>query len=82
MCNSFYNEHIDTTGNLDIMMPMYNFIEHSDNYSDACGSLWQFKRDESPMNNGNPINIAIIHRHLNTNQVFQEKQLLLLVIIE
>ena len=27
-------------------MPMYNLIEYSDNYSDACGSLWQFKRDE------------------------------------
>ena len=27
-------------------MPMYNLIEHSDNYSDTSGSLWQFKRDE------------------------------------
>ena len=27
-------------------MPMYNFIEYSDNYSDTSGSLWQFKRDE------------------------------------
>ena len=27
-------------------MPMYNLIEYSDNYSDASGSLWQFKRDE------------------------------------
>ena len=27
-------------------MPMYNLIEYSDNYSDASGSLWNFKRDE------------------------------------
>ena len=27
-------------------MPMYNFIEYSDNYSDTSGRLWQFKRDE------------------------------------
>ena len=27
-------------------MPMYNFIEYSDNYSDASGSLWNLKRDE------------------------------------
>ena len=27
-------------------MPMYNLIEYSDNYSDASGSLWQFKRDK------------------------------------
>ena len=25
---------------------MYNLVEHSDNYSDTSGSLWQFKRDE------------------------------------
>ena len=27
-------------------MHMYNLIEYSDNYSDICGSLRQFKRDE------------------------------------
>ena len=27
-------------------MPMYNFIEYSDNYSDTSGSLLNFKRDE------------------------------------
>ena len=32
-------------------MPMYNLIEYSDNYSNASGSLWQFKRDEVPANN-------------------------------
>ena len=39
---------------------MYNLIDYSDNYSDTSGSLWQFKRDESPMNDAeNPINVAI-----------------------
>ena len=28
-------------------MPMYNLIEYSDNYYNACGSLWQIKRDET-----------------------------------
>ena len=41
-------------------MLMYNLIEYSDNYSDSSGSLYQFKRDESPMNNdGNPLNVAL-----------------------
>ena len=41
-------------------MPMYNLIEYSDNYADSSGSLCQFKRDESPMNNaGNPLNVAL-----------------------
>ena len=52
------DEHTDTAENLDIAMPMYNLIEYSDIYSDTCGSLWQFKRDEKNMNNGNPDNVC------------------------
>ena len=37
---------------------MYNLIEYGDNYSDTSGSLWQFKRDEQNMNDGNPDNIT------------------------
>ena len=33
-------------------MPTYNLLEYSDNYSDSSGSLYQFKRDERPPNNG------------------------------
>ena len=41
-------------------MPMYNLIEHSNNYADSSGSLYQFKRDESPINDaGNPNNVAL-----------------------
>ena len=40
------DEHAETAENLDIIMPMYNLLEHSDNYADSSGSLWQFKRDE------------------------------------
>ena len=41
-------------------MPMYNLIEYSNNYSDTSGSLWQFKRDESPLtNDGNSDNFSI-----------------------
>ena len=41
-------------------MPMYNLIEYSDNYADSSGSLYQFKRDESPTNyDGNLLNVAL-----------------------
>ena len=54
------NKHVETAENLDIIMPMYNLIEYSDNYADSSGSLYQFKRDESPMNDaGNPLNVAL-----------------------
>ena len=36
------------------IMPMYNLIEYSDNYSDTSGSLRQFKRDELPIGVINP----------------------------
>ena len=53
------DEHVDKADNLDIIMPMYNLTEYSDNYSDTSGSLWQFKRDKSPVTNvGNPENAS------------------------
>ena len=48
-CNLEINdEHIDTGENLDIVMPMYNLIEYSDNYEDSSATLYQYKRDEPP----------------------------------
>ena len=45
------DEHVDNADNLDIVMPMYNLTEYSDNYLDTSGSLWQFKSHGSPVNN-------------------------------
>ena len=54
-----HNPHVDNADNLDIIMAMYNLIEYSDNYSDTSGSLWQFKRDELPIQNaGNPDDVS------------------------
>ena len=48
-CNLEINdEHIDTAENLNIVMPMYNLIEYSDNYQDSSATLYQYKRDELP----------------------------------
>ena len=48
-CNLEINhEHVDTAENLDIVMPMYNLIEYSDNYQDSSSTLYQYKRDEPP----------------------------------
>ena len=48
-CNSEINdEHVYTAENLDIVMPMYNLIEYSDNYQDSSATLYQYKRDEPP----------------------------------
>ena len=48
-CNLEINdEHVDAVENLDIVMPMYNLIEYSDNYQDSSATLYQYKRDEPP----------------------------------
>ena len=36
-------------------MPMYNLIEHSDNYSETSGSLWQYYKDEPFLDNNDAI---------------------------
>ena len=50
------DEHVEKAEDLDIVMPMYNLLEHSDNYQDSTGSLYQFQRDKPPDDNANVAN--------------------------
>ena len=46
-CISKINDtEIDNVHDIDIVMPMYNSIEYSNNYSKTSGSLWQYYKDE------------------------------------
>ena len=40
------NTLIDNAEDLDIVMPMYNLLEYSKNYSKTTGSFWNYYRDE------------------------------------
>ena len=40
------NTDIDNAQDIDIVMPMYNLIEYSDNYSKTWGSLWQYYKGD------------------------------------
>ena len=40
------NAEIDNAKYIDIVIPMSNLIEYSDNYSKTSGSLWEYYRDE------------------------------------
>ena len=40
------NTQIDNVQDLNVVMPMYNLIEYSNNYSKTSGSLWQYYRDD------------------------------------
>ena len=37
---------IDNAEDLDVVMPMYNVLEHSKNYKKTTDSLWNYYRDE------------------------------------
>ena len=59
------DEHIETAENVDIIMPMYDLLDYSDNYADSSGTLYHYKRDESPMNDaGNPNDVALVNSTL------------------
>ena len=46
-CRTEINEtFVDETDFINIIMPMYNLIEYSVNYSSTSESLWHFGRDE------------------------------------
>ena len=49
------NTQIDNAEEIDIVMPMYNLIEYSDNYSKTSGNLWQYYRDKPALTNAGAI---------------------------
>ena len=44
------NTQIVNAKDIDIVMPMYNLIEYSDNYAKTIGSLWQYCKDIPALN--------------------------------
>ena len=45
------NTQIDNAEYTDIVMPMYNLIKYSDNYSKTSGSLWQYSKEIKAVDN-------------------------------
>ena len=47
------NTQVDNAKDIDIVMPMYNLMEYSDNYAKTSGSLWQYCKNIPARNNNN-----------------------------
>ena len=47
------NTFINNAEDLDIVMPMYNLLEYTNNYSMKSGSLWNYYKDEANNNDAN-----------------------------
>ena len=64
------NTQIDNAEYIDTVMPMYNLIEYSDNYSKTSGSLQQYYKDIPAVNNaGNIVDFTAT----NTTESFKFK---------
>ena len=62
--NNTNNTQIDNVEYIDIVMPIYNLIEYSGNYSKTSGSLWQCCKDIPAVTND--VNIVIFNGANNT----------------
>ena len=62
------NIQIDNAKDIDIVMPMYNLIEYSDNYAKTTGSLWQYCKDIPAQNANDDI---VIFLEDNTTDSFK-----------
>ena len=49
------NTQVDNAKDIDVVMPMYNLIEYSDNYFKKSGSSWKYCRDEPSLDNAGAI---------------------------
>ena len=49
------NTQVDNVKDIDIVMPMYNLIEYSENYSKTPGRLWEYCKDIAAVNNNGGI---------------------------
>ena len=66
------NTQVDDAQKIDIVMPMYNFVEYSDAYSKISRSLWQCNRDEPALDAND--NIIDFPANINSCASFKFKQ--------
>ena len=64
------NTQIDNAKDMNIVMPMYNLIEYSDNYAKTTGSLWEYCKDVPARNTNDDI---VIFAEDNTTDSFKFK---------
>ena len=67
------NTQIDNAKDIDIVMPMYNLIEYSDNYAKTTGSLWQYCKDIPARHNNNNLIAAFTEANLTDSFNFKVK---------
>ena len=68
------NTQKDNAKEIDIVMPMYNLREYSDTYFKTSGSLWQYYRDASFLDNNGAIADFSANNDNSASFKFKKKQ--------
>ena len=62
------NAQVDNAKNIDVVMHIYNLIEHRDIYLKTSGSLWQYYRDQPTLKVTSATKLFfVIKQHLMCN---------------
>ena len=67
------NTQVHNVKNIDVVMPMYNLIEYSNNYSKTSGILWQYYRDEPALDANGTIADFPIDNNNSVSFKFKQK---------
>ena len=74
------NTQVDNAKDTDIVMPVYNLIEYSDNYAKASGSLWQYCLDIPALNNNAIVDFE--NGNLSVHSILKQKSPVKLEMVE
>ena len=66
------NTQVDNAKDIDIVMPMYNLIEYSDDYLKTSRSLWQYCKDIPALDDNNAV-VNFTENNLTDSFNFKEK---------
>ena len=67
------NTFINNAEDLDIVIPIYNLLEYSDNYSMTQRSLWNYYRDEEDKVNNNASDVKSFNYKRKITGKIEEK---------
>ena len=67
------NTQVDDAHDIDVVMPMYNLVEYSDNYSKISEILLQYCRDEQALDNNNAIADFTVSNSITDSFKIKEK---------
>ena len=63
------NMQVDDAHYFDVLMPMCNLIENSDDYSETSGTLWQYFIDEAALNNGEVVDFNAANATTDSSKI-------------